>query len=598
MNVRDAVATVTQRIAARSHDRRTAYLEQIEAAASRGVGRRALSCGNLAHAAAGCTADREGLFGDAVNIGIVTAYNDMLSAHQPFATYPDLLKAAARRNGATAQVAGGVPAMCDGVTQGRPGMDLSLLSRDVIAMSTAVSLSHDTYDGGLLLGVCDKIVPGLLIGALSFGHLPFMLVPAGPMPSGLANAEKKRVREAHAKGEVDDASLLAAEAASYHAPGTCTFYGTANTNQLLMEVMGLHVPGASFVPEGTPLRSAVTEAAVEGVLRAVRGGAPHHRLGHLVDERAIVNAIVALMATGGSSNLVLHLVAIARAAGLVVRLEDLHDLSQTTPLMVRMYPNGAADVNAFHDAGGTSWLIAELLDAGLLHGDAKSMWGDDLHAQAKRPCVAEDGGLRFDDPGPAGDDTILRPASSPFAPTGGLRLVEGALGRGVVKVSAVPEGETSLTAPAAVFDDQAAVKQAFAEGSLSGDHVIVVRFQGPQANGMPELHGLAPILGALRSFGHRVALVTDGRLSGASGATLSAIHVGPEAARGGPLARLRTGDVVTVDADNGLLTTDADLDSRSDAPAPPPAVGWGRELFNDLRRMSTDAEHGASVLEW
>ncbi|MBW8482286.1 phosphogluconate dehydratase [Actinomadura parmotrematis] len=593
------LARVTERIAARSAPRRAAYLRRIAGARTAGPARGGLGCANLAHGFAACgPLEKLQLRGDVTpNIAIVSAYNDMLSAHQPLKDYPDRLKAAIAAAGGTAQFAGGVPAMCDGITQGRAGMELSLFSRDVVAMATAVALSHDMFDGALLLGVCDKIVPGLVIGALAFGHLPAILVPAGPMASGLPNGEKARVRKRFAAGEIGRAELLEAEAASYHSPGTCTFYGTANSNQLLMEVMGLHLPGASFVPPGTPLRDALTDAAGRRVLEITDLGGAYTPVGELLDERAFANAVVALLATGGSTNHTLHLVAMAEAAGLELTWDDFDELSRATPLLTRLYPNGSADVNHFHAAGGTAFLIGELIDAGLLHADARTVGGATLADYRAAPSL--DGGDLVWRPALAesGDRAVLRPVREPFDEHGGLHTVDGNLGRAVVKVSAVDPGHRLIEAPARVFDSQEALQEAFAAGELDRDVVAVVRFQGPRANGMPELHRLTPPLGVLQDRGHRVALVTDGRMSGASGAVPAAIHVSPEAAAGGPLARVRDGDVIRLDADKGLLEVLVpDLDAREpDGGAPGDTFGTGRELFRAFRRVVGPAEQGAGV---
>jgi phosphogluconate dehydratase len=593
------LAAVTERIVARSRALRGPYLDRLARAADAGPARAHLSCSNAAHAYAATGADKAALAaGRAPHLGIVTAYNDMLSAHQPYEDYPKAIRAAARRAGATAQVAGGVPAMCDGVTQGQPGMELSLFSRDVIALAAAVALSHNCFDAALFLGICDKIVPGLVIAAATFGHLPAVFIPAGPMPSGLPNEEKAKVRKAFAEGKASREELLAAEMASYHGPGTCTFYGTANTNQMLMEVMGLHLPGAAFVNPGTPLRDALTEAAVARAAAITALGNDWRPVGRILDERAFVNGIVGLMATGGSTNLILHLPAMARAAGILLDLEDFADLSAAVPLLARVYPNGLADVNQFHAAGGVGYLIGELLDAGLLHPDVSTVAGDGLHLYTQEPRLV-DGALTWG-PGASAslNDRILRPVAEPFAPTGGIVQLSGNLGRGVIKISAVPDDRHSVTAPARVFEDQASVKAAFQRGEFTGDTVVVVRFQGPRANGMPELHGLTPVLTVLQDRGLRVALVTDGRMSGASGKVPAAIHVSPEAAAGGPLARLRDGDVITVCAATGTLSTAADLAGR--APATPDlsgnATGVGRELFAGFRARVSDAPAGASVL--
>lgn len=598
------VSEVTDRIAARSARTRAAYLERIAAAAAQGPARGQLGCANLAHGLAACGADERPLYGEGQrpNIAIVTSYNDMLSAHQPFATYPGTLRRAVLSAGGVAQVAGGVPAMCDGITQGRAGMELSLFSRDVIALATGIALSHDMFDGMLLLGVCDKIVPGLLIGALAFGHLPAVLVPAGPMPSGLSNREKARVRQLHAEGKASREQLLAAEQAAYHAPGTCTFYGTANSNQLLVEAMGLQLPGAGFVNPGTPLRQALTRAAGRRVvaLAPPAGGEPAP-LGELVDERALVNALVALLASGGSTNHTMHLIAIAAAAGIRLEWDDFAALSPHVPLLARIYPNGSADVNDFHAAGGTALLIAELLDAGLLHRDVRTVMGDGLEHYARQPALDVDGRLAWEDVAPRAEDRwVLRPVADPFAPDGGLRMLEGPLGRAVVKVSAVDPAHRAIVAPARVFDDQHALLAAFEAGELDDlDFVAVVRFQGPQANGMPELHKLTPALGVLLDRGQRVALVTDGRMSGASGKVPAAIHCTPEAAAGGPLARVRDGDLIALDCEAGTLEVRAaDLTTRHPAARPVAAgrVGGGRELFAALRQLAGPADQGASLL--
>lgn len=595
------LADVTRRLTERSAATRSAYLDRVRAAAVRGPARGRLACANLAHgfAAAEGSAKTELARGQKPNLAIVTSYNDMLSAHQPYGAYPPALKDAVIRAGGLAQVAGGVPAMCDGITQGRDGMQLSLYSRDVIAMSTAIALSHDMFDAALLLGVCDKIVPGLLIGALSFGHLPTVFVPAGPMASGLPNGEKARVRQAYAEGKVGREELLEAEAASYHSKGTCTFYGTANSNQLLMEVMGLHLPGSSFVNPDTPLREALTrEAAAVAVRRAAAfDGAPG--IGELVDEKVVLNACVALLASGGSTNHTLHLVAIARAAGILLTWDDLADLSAVVPLLARVYPNGAADVNHFHAAGGIGHLVRTLLDAGLLHEDVETIVGRGLRRYTEEPVLV-DGELSWR-PGPSSslDLDVLRPATAPFSPDGGVKVVRGALGTGVVKTSAVAVEHRVLSAPARVFDDQHDFLLAFANGELDGiDLVAVIRYQGPAANGMPELHKLTPALGVLQDRGQKVAIVTDGRMSGASGKVPAAIHVTPEAALGGPLSRVRDGDVITLDADAGLLTISADLAHRSPTGAAPTGNAWagtGRELFAAFRATVGPADEGASI---
>jgi phosphogluconate dehydratase len=593
------VHEVTERIRERSRDERTDYLERVRTAKSAGPQRRTLSCGNLAHGAAACavTDKRDLLAHVKPNLAIVSSYNDILSAHQPLGDYPALLKAAAAESGAVAQFAGGVPAMCDGVTQGRAGMELSLFSRDVIAMSTGIALSHDLFDGVLALGVCDKIVPGLLMGMLAFGHLPSVLVPAGPMPSGLPNKEKARIRQLHAEGKAGDGELLDAEAQSYHGPGTCTFYGTANSNQMLMEVMGLHIPGAAFVNPGTALRAALTAAAARRIaeLAASRDG---FGIGEIVDERAVVNGIVGLLATGGSTNHTIHLVAVARAAGVTLTWDDFADLSRVVPLLARVYPNGAADVNQFENAGGTSYLIDQLLRAGLLHADVQTVAGSGLASYAGKPFL-HDGTLAWRRPDARSLDLeVLRPVDDPFDAEGGLRLVSGNLGRAICKISAVKGEHRRVQAPVAVFDDQDAALASFSRGELDRDVVVVLRFQGPRANGMPELHKLSPALGVLQDRGHAVALVTDGRMSGASGKVPTALHVSPEAVDSGALARLRNGDLLTLDAERGVLDVElpaSRLARRRPVAAPERGVhGTGRELFTTLRHAVSSPEEGAS----
>ena len=598
----DRVASVTERIRQRSHDRRQAYLDDITAMEdSPDSDRRQVGCSNMAHAAAAAGEDQENVLAASrrpvPNIGIITAYNDMLSAHQPFETYPQVIRAAARAAGGTAQVAGGVPAMCDGVTQGRPGMELSLISRDVIAMATAVGLSHGVYDAALCLGVCDKIVPGLVIGALSFGHLPVIFVPAGPMTSGLPNAEKAAIRKAFARGEAKREDLLRSEVAAYHGPGTCTFYGTANSNQMLMEVMGLHLPGAAFVNPHDDLRHALTVAATERAIAIARGGATPRPIGKCLDERSFVNAIVGLHATGGSTNHTLHLPAMAAAAGITLSWEDFADLSDITPLLARVYPNGQADVNHFHAAGGMGFVIRELLGAGLLDGSAATVAGDSLADYASEPVLAE-GTLRWRPaPDTSLDPQILRPAADPHVANGGLRMLDGNLGKAVIKVSAVAEDRHVIEAPAAVFADEAAVKTAYAEGRLERDVVVVVRGQGPQANGMPELHSLTPMLANLQDQGFAIALVTDGRMSGASGTVPAAIHVTPEAVAGGAIGRIADGDMIRLDARAGTLSVDAELSGRP-AFGPvngAPQRGFARPLFSAMRAASGSAEQGAGL---
>lgn len=599
MTLHPTIARVTDRIRARSEATRSAYLARIAAAGRAGPARGHLACGNQAHAYAAMGPQKAALAeGRAPHIGIITAYNDMLSAHQPFEDYPKLIRAAALEAGATAQVAGGVPAMCDGVTQGQPGMELSLFSRDVIALAAGVAMSHNTFDSSLYLGVCDKIVPGLIMAAATFGHVPAIFVPAGPMVSGLPNDEKARVRNLYAEGKASRAELMAAEMASYHGPGTCTFYGTANTNQMLMEFMGLHLPGASFVNPGTPLREALTVQAVRRAAEITALGNDFRPAGEVLDERAFVNGIVGLMATGGSTNLVLHLPAMARAAGVILDLADFDALSSAVPLMAKVYPNGLADVNHFHAAGGLQFLIGQLLDAGLLHPDAKTVVGDGLAAYRQEPKLEAGRLVWTEGPTASLNDKILRPAADPFQPTGGLRQLAGNLGRGVIKVSAVAAERHVIEAPARVFHDQDAVKAAFKAGEFTTDTVVVVRFQGPQANGMPELHSLTPLLTVLQDRGLKVALVTDGRMSGASGKVPAAIHVSPEAACGGPLARVQDGDLIRLDAVAGTLTVLADLEARE--PARPDlsanAHGIGRELFETFRRTVGPAETGAAVV--
>jgi phosphogluconate dehydratase len=600
MSLNATIAKVTDRIRIRSQPLRRGYLDRMAHAIESGPTRSHLSCGNQAHAYAAMGDDKDSLVGNrAPNIGIITAYNDMLSAHQPFERYPDLIRAAARNAGATAQVAGGVPAMCDGVTQGQPGMELSLFSRDVIALAAGVAMSHNCFDSALYLGVCDKIVPGLIMAAATFGHVPAIFVPAGPMVSGLPNDEKSKVRNAYAAGEVGREALMAAEMASYHGPGTCTFYGTANTNQMLMEFMGLHLPGSSFVNPGTPLRDALTTAAVEQAVRITALGNEFRPVGEILDERAFVNGIVGLMATGGSTNLVLHLPAMARTAGILLDLEDFADISAAVPLMAKVYPNGLADVNHFHAAGGLSYMIGELLEAGLLHADAKTILGDGLDLYRQEPKLSE-GKLVWEAGTPHSlNDKILRPVATPFASSGGLKQLTGNLGRGVIKVSAVAPERHIVEAPCRIFHSQDSVKKAFKAGEFTTDTIVVVRFQGPQANGMPELHSLTPTLSVLQERGLKVALVTDGRMSGASGKVPAAIHVSPEAACGGPLARLRDGDVVRLDAVAGTLTAVVPgFDDRTPVlvDLSGNAHGIGRELFEVFRRNAGPATSGAALV--
>jgi phosphogluconate dehydratase len=598
MNLHPAVEAVTERVIDRSRRTRNAYLDLIARERETGVDRPTLSCGNLAHGFAAAGEDKAAIrSGRTMNIGIVTAYNDMLSAHHPYGRYPDQIKLFAREVDVTAQVAGGVPAMCDGITQGQRGMELSLFSRDTIALATAIALSHGMFESAALLGICDKIVPGLLIGALRFGHLPAILVPAGPMPSGLANKEKQRVRQLYAEGKAGRDELLEAEAASYHGAGTCTFYGTANSNQMMMEVMGLHIPGAAFVNPGTKLRQALTRAAIHRLSKIGWSGNDYRPLGRVIDEKAIVNAAVGLLATGGSTNHVIHLPAIARAAGILIDWDDFDRLSAAVPLIARIYPNGSGDVNQFHSAGGMAFTIATLLAAGLLHRDIVTVGGDGLEDYAKEPALdGED--LTWRDASPTSrDETMLRSASNPFNQEGGMRLVQGNLGRATFKTSAVDPSRWTIEAPARIFTDQDAVLAAFKAGELNRDVVVVVRFQGPKANGMPELHKLTPALGVLQDQGFRVALVTDGRMSGASGKVPAAIHVSPEALGGGPLAKLRDGDIVKLCAGRGELVAMVDEDkwrARESAMPPPLPFGTGRELFALMRERADAAERGAS----
>ncbi len=588
---------VTSRIVEKSKDGRQRYLALIEREGESGVSRARLSCGNLAHGFAASEGDKAQIReGHALNIGIVTAFNDMLSAHQPYGRYPEAVKIFAREVGATAQVAGGVPAMCDGVTQGQLGMELSLFSRDAIAIGTAVALSHAMFEGMLLLGICDKIVPGMLIGALRFGHLPAILVPAGPMPSGLPNKEKQRVRQLYAEGKASREDLLEAESASYHSAGTCTFYGTANSNQMMMEVMGLHMPGAAFVNPGTKLRTELTRAATHRLAQIGRSGEEYRPLGKCVDEKAIVNACVGLLATGGSTNHAIHLPAIARAAGISLDSQDLDELSSAVPLMARIYPNGSGDVNHFHAAGGMGFVIRELLAAGLLHRDIMTVGGDDLSIYGQEPVLRDEKLVWQEAPARSADDTMLRTPTNAFQPDGGMRLVQGNLGRAIFKTSSVEKARWTIEAPARVFETQEAVLAAFQAGELDRDVVVVVRFQGPRANGMPELHKLTPSLGVLQDRGFKVALVTDGRMSGASGKVPAAIHVTPEALGGGPLAKVRDGDVIRLCAIDGQIEILADMSARAAVAAPQVQEGTGRELFALMRLTADGAEQGGSAM--
>ncbi|RED11259.1 phosphogluconate dehydratase [Pontivivens insulae] len=601
MSVRSEVQAVTDRIVERSKPLREPYLDRMRRAADQGPNRKALSCGNMAHVTAGCGAhDKDAIsFTDAGNIGIITAYNDMLSAHKPYETYPELIRQTARAAGGAAQVAGGVPAMCDGVTQGKPGMELSLFSRDVIALAAGVGLSHNAYDAAMFLGICDKIVPGLVIAAATFSHIPSIFVPAGPMPSGLPNDEKAATRQRYAKGEIGRDELLKAEMASYHSPGTCTFYGTANTNQMLMEFMGLHLPGASFVNPDTDLREALTKAATERALQITAEGNEYTPVGEVLDERAYVNGMIGLHATGGSTNLILHLVAMARASGIAITWEDMSDLSAIIPSMAKVYPNGLADVNQFHAAGGLQYLIGQLLVEGLLHDDVRTIAGEGMHHYTKEPTLKEGEISWVDGPTESGNDMILRPASAPFQKTGGLTLLRGNLGTAVIKTSAVKPERRVIEAPARVFHDQESVKAAFQAGELDRDVIVVVRFQGPKANGMPELHSLTPPLGVLQDKGFKVALVTDGRMSGASGKVPAGIHLSPEAADGGPIAKIQDGDLIRLDGETGTLEVLADaFDQRPVATADLSAnsYGIGRELFETFRNVVGPAAGGASAL--
>jgi phosphogluconate dehydratase len=594
------IEAVTARIIERSKPGRQAYLDLIAKQRDAGVNRPVLSCGNLAHGFAASGEDKASIRdGKAMNIGIISAYNDMLSAHQPYGRYPEQMKIFAREVGATAQVAGSTPAMCDGVTQGQDSMELSLFSRDVIAMATAVGLSHGMFESVAMLGICDKIVPGLLIGALRFGHLPTILVPAGPMPSGLANKEKQRVRQLYAEGKVGRAELLEAEAASYHSAGTCTFYGTANSNQMMMEVMGLHIPGSAFINPGTKLRTELTRAAVHRLSKVGWDGDDYRPLGLCVDEKAIVNACVGLLATGGSTNHALHIPAIARAAGIIIDWADLDQLSSAVPLIARVYPNGSGDVNHFHAAGGMGYVIRELIDAGLLHRDIMTVAGNDLADYGREPMLEDDRLVWRDAPAVTADDTMLRPPSAPFSPDGGMRLVTGNLGRATFKTSAVDPARWTIEAPVRVFHDQNDALAAFKAGELDRDVIVVIRFQGPVANGMPELHKLTPPLGVLQDKGFNVALVTDGRMSGASGKVPAAIHLSPEGARGGAIAKLQDGDIIRLCANTGTLSVLVDADiwaARAPAPTPARHIGTGRELFALMQAGADEAEKGGSAM--
>jgi len=604
MSAHARIAAITNRIVERSKPTRERYLERLRAAASKGVNRSVLGCANLAHGFAICSpAEKDALAGDRVpNLGIITAYNDMLSAHQPFETYPTIIREAAAQAGGIAQVAGGVPAMCDGVTQGQPGMELSLFSRDLIAMAAGVGLSHNMFDAALFLGVCDKIVPGLMIAALSFGHLPSIFIPAGPMTTGLANDEKSRVRQLFAEGKVGRAELLEAESKSYHGPGTCTFYGTANSNQMLMEIMGFHMPGSSFINPGTPLREALTREATKRALAITALGNEFTPAGEMIDERSIVNGVVGLHATGGSTNHTMHLVAMARAGGIVLTWQDIAELSELVPLLARVYPNGLADVNHFQAAGGMGFLIKELLKQGLVHDDVRTVFGHGLQAYTVDAQLGENGSVvRQPSPEKSHDPKVLASIETPFQANGGLKMLRGNLGKAVIKISAVKAERHIIEAPAIVFHSQQELQDAFKEGKLNRDFVAVVRFQGPKANGMPELHKLTPPLGVLQDRGFRVALLTDGRMSGASGKVPAAIHVTPEAVDGGPIARIKDGDIIRLDAIRGTL--EVLVDAADMAEREPVTIdlsdnefGMGRELFAPFRHAVGPSDQGASVL--
>ncbi|AXV14472.1 phosphogluconate dehydratase [Neorhizobium sp. SOG26] len=603
MAAHSRIEAITARIVERSKPHREAYLDRLRRAASKGPHRATLSCGNLAHGFAVCSpSEKAALAGDVVpNLGIITAYNDMLSAHQPYETFPSIIREAARDAGGIAQVAGGVPAMCDGVTQGQPGMELSLFSRDAIAMAAGIGLSHNMFDAAVYLGICDKIVPGLVIAALSFGHLPAVFIPAGPMTSGLPNDEKSRIRQLYAEGKVGRAELLEAESKSYHGPGTCTFYGTANSNQMLMEIMGFHLPGASFVNPGTKLREALTREAAKRALAITALGNEFTPAGEMIDERSIVNGVVGLHATGGSTNHTLHLVAMARAAGILLTWQDISELSDVVPLLARVYPNGLADVNHFHAAGGMGFLIKQLLKQGYLHDDVRTVFGQGLEAYTVEAKLAADGQIvREPVPEESGDPKVLTTVETPFQSNGGLKMLTGNIGRGVIKISAVKPERHVVEAPAIVFHDQQELQEAFKRGDLNRDFVAVVRFQGPKANGMPELHRLTPPLGVLQDRGFKVALVTDGRMSGASGKVPAAIHLTPEASDGGPIAKIKDDDMIRLDAVNGtleVLVDEAELAARAPAVADlsENEFGMGRELFAAFRRNVGHADQGASV---
>ena len=598
MKVNNTIASVTERIILRSSVSRKAYLDQMEQARVDGVARAAMSCGNLAHAYAGCNAhEKEALAGEALkNIGIITSYNDMLSAHKVYEEYPHLIRTYATRHKAVAQVAGAVPAMCDGVTQGQTGMELSLFSRDVVALSTVIGLSHNVYDGVLCLGICDKIVPGLLIGSLRFGHLPVVFVPGGPMPSGISNDEKANIRQLYAEGKIGRAELLKGESDSYHSPGTCTFYGTANSNQMLMEIMGLQLPGSSFVNPGTPLRNLLTEEAVRIAAQNAREG--NNALKDIISEKTIVNGIVGLLATGGSTNHTIHLIAMAKAAGIIINWDDMSLLSEVVPLITRMYPNGAADVNHFHASGGMGFVIHTLLEQGLLHDDVTTILGYGLQSYTKEPYIQSESLSWRDGAKTSLNESIIRPASNPFSNNGGIKIIQGNVGRSVVKTAAVAEEHLIIEAPAIVFSEQADLIKAFKEDSLNKDFIAVLPYQGPSHKGMPELHQLTPTLTILQKKGYRVALVTDGRMSGASGKVPAAIHMSPEASKGGAIGKIQTGDLLRLDCKQGVLTClSPDFENRP-TPSIPNAVqsGVGRELFDFFRNNVSDSESGACTL--
>ncbi|WP_265516528.1 phosphogluconate dehydratase [Nitratireductor luteus] len=603
MTARREIEAVTERIRERSRPAREAYLARVDEAVSKGPHRTVLSCGNLAHGFAACGVhDKQALSGDVVpNLGIITSYNDMLSAHQPFEPFPALIKEAAREAGGVAQVAGGVPAMCDGVTQGQPGMELSLFSRDVIAMAAAVGLSHNMFDAAVFLGVCDKIVPGLAIAAFTFGHLPAVFIPAGPMTTGLPNDEKSRIRQLFAEGKVGREALLEAESKSYHGPGTCTFYGTANSNQMLMEIMGLHTPGSSFVNPNTPLRDALTKEAARRALAITSLGNEFTPVGRMIDERSVVNGVVGLNATGGSTNHTIHLIAMAAAAGIRLTWQDIADISENVPLLARVYPNGLADVNHFHAAGGLGFMIRELLEAGLLHEDVQTIWGPGLKQYAIEAKLGPDGNVvREQAPAASGDEKVLAPYAKAFQPTGGIRVLKGNIGQAIIKTSAVKGEHRVVEAPAIVFETQEALQEAFKAGEIDRDFIAVIRYQGPKANGMPELHKLTPLLGVLQDRGYKVALVTDGRMSGASGKVPAAIHVTPEALDGGLIGKLRDGDMMRLDANAGtleVLVSVEELQGREEAQADLSGnqFGLGRELFAGFRQLASRADQGAAV---